>query len=86
MEDWPALLRWTDPAYLVSLAGPRTVPVEVGGAPRRLRPCLGGGAAHAGGQAAGLETLQAADAPTPGTCVFLSAARVQPKGLTPLLP
>ncbi|KAL4425057.1 hypothetical protein ABPG77_001835 [Micractinium sp. CCAP 211/92] len=30
MEDWPALSRWADPAYLVRVAGPRTVPVEVG--------------------------------------------------------
>ncbi|KAL4422327.1 hypothetical protein ABPG75_008524 [Micractinium tetrahymenae] len=30
MEDWPALRRWADPAYLIRVAGPRTVPVEVG--------------------------------------------------------
>ena len=30
MEDWPALHRWGDPSFLVSVAGPRTVPVEVG--------------------------------------------------------
>lgn len=29
MEDWPALARWCDPAYLIAVAGPRTVPVEV---------------------------------------------------------
>ncbi|EFN53058.1 hypothetical protein CHLNCDRAFT_36633 [Chlorella variabilis] len=30
MEGWPAVRRWADPAYLVTVAGPRTVPVEVG--------------------------------------------------------
>lgn len=30
MEDWPALERWADPQYLVRVAGPRTVPIEVG--------------------------------------------------------
>ncbi|KAI3424756.1 hypothetical protein D9Q98_008145 [Chlorella vulgaris] len=30
MDDWPAMARWADPAYFVHVAGPRTVPVEVG--------------------------------------------------------
>lgn len=30
MESWPALRRWQSAAYLRSIAGPRTVPVEVG--------------------------------------------------------
>eukprot|EP00887_Chlorella_sp_A99_P001766 scaffold19.g1766.t1 len=30
MEDWPAVQRWCDPEYLRRVAGPRTVPVEVG--------------------------------------------------------
>lgn len=31
IDHWPALARWADPAYLLSVAGNRTVPVEVGG-------------------------------------------------------
>jgi hypothetical protein len=30
MEDWPALHRWPDMNYLKHVAGPRTVPVEIG--------------------------------------------------------
>lgn len=30
MSDWPALTRWQDLAYLARVAGPRTVPVELG--------------------------------------------------------
>lgn len=30
MAHWPALQRWADPAYLLAVAGPRTVPVELG--------------------------------------------------------
>ena len=30
MAHWPALQRWADPAYLLSVAGLRTVPVELG--------------------------------------------------------
>jgi hypothetical protein len=30
MTHWPALTRWRDPGYLRSMAGLRTVPVELG--------------------------------------------------------
>eukprot|EP00884_Botryococcus_braunii_P020764 jgi/Botrbrau1/7371/Bobra.0316s0015.3 len=30
MEHWPAMERWQDLGYLVRVAGPRTVPIEVG--------------------------------------------------------
>lgn len=30
MEHWPALGKWKDFNYLIKLAGPRLVPVEIG--------------------------------------------------------
>lgn len=30
IDHWPALRRWNDLDYLVRVAGPRTVPVEIG--------------------------------------------------------
>ncbi|XP_055535418.1 lysine-specific demethylase 8 isoform X2 [Wyeomyia smithii] len=30
IDDWPALERWSDPNYLIKMAGERTVPVEIG--------------------------------------------------------
>lgn len=45
MENWPALGKWQDVQYLRTVAGPRTVPVEVlQGLCGRLCSCLPGAA------------------------------------------
>ncbi|XP_041976051.1 bifunctional peptidase and arginyl-hydroxylase JMJD5 [Aricia agestis] len=30
MKHWPALQKWKDPNYFINVAGPRTVPIEIG--------------------------------------------------------